>query len=237
MKNVDDAVLMAYLDGELEPDERAAVENYLQQNPAARATLEKWAVNDALVTNLLDEALSRPLPPIAALDARRHSGPVNHARPPAEHRSLVAGLFGGLRNGKQGGMPGWAMAAGFMAIGLLVGGLLGQNYTLRQVNQTYMQAGLLAPQVQLQAQQVMNKALEQQLSGESVTWQAPDSGAQGSVTPVRTFRTDEGVFCREFLEERVVYGQSYQARGIACRGDKGWALKAQRYNGGPDISL
>lgn len=74
----------------------------------------------------------------------------------------------------------------------------------------------------------LNSALDTQLSGSSVTWQNPASGSRGSITPLRTFRTANGRWCREYRQELASAAQSEQRIGIACREADGWQLKLER---------
>ena len=74
----------------------------------------------------------------------------------------------------------------------------------------------------------LNTALDTQISGGSVTWQNPASGSRGSITPLRTFRTANGRWCREYRQELDSAAQSEQRIGIACREADGWQLKLER---------
>lgn len=61
-------------------------------------------------------------------------------------------------------------------------------------------------------------ALEKSISGEATRWENPESGVSGSVTPLKTWKTDEGTYCRAFSEKIVLAsGKSLNRRGIACR--------------------
>jgi len=61
-------------------------------------------------------------------------------------------------------------------------------------------------------------ALENSVSGKSVVWKNPASGARGSVTPLKTWKTKQGAYCRSFREWiRPASGKSIRRRGIACR--------------------
>jgi surface antigen len=72
------------------------------------------------------------------------------------------------------------------------------------------------------------EALDRRLSGATLTWANPASGSSGSVTPLRTFQTADGRWCREF-EARVdapVWGE--RRVGIACREGERWRLELER---------
>ncbi|WP_305986666.1 RT0821/Lpp0805 family surface protein [Roseibium sp. MMSF_3544] len=61
-------------------------------------------------------------------------------------------------------------------------------------------------------------ALENKLSGESTRWKSPSSGTSGSVTPLRTWKTTEGTYCRSYSERiTLASGKSVNRRGVACR--------------------
>ncbi len=75
-------------------------------------------------------------------------------------------------------------------------------------------------------------ALERHRSGDTVVWSNAASGAAGSVTLLRTYRSVSGKWCREF--ERIVTapGGEDSRIGIACRqGDAGWQLALERPKG------
>ena len=73
-----------------------------------------------------------------------------------------------------------------------------------------------------------NSALDTQVSGGSVTWQNPASGSRGSVTPLRTFKTADGRWCREYRQEIAAVALTERRIGIACRDAEGWRLKLER---------
>ena len=66
-------------------------------------------------------------------------------------------------------------------------------------------------------QRTTQSTLETAPTGQTSTWQNPDSGHSGSVTPVKTYQTDSGQYCREFQQTVTVGGQTQQAYGTACR--------------------
>jgi len=63
--------------------------------------------------------------------------------------------------------------------------------------------------------------------GQPVVWHNPDSGNQGSVTPVREGRnTSTGAYCREYQQSVTVNGQTQEAYGTACRQPDGsWKIQ------------
>jgi surface antigen len=61
------------------------------------------------------------------------------------------------------------------------------------------------------------EALEYTPSGASTPWRNPDTGHYGSVTPVETYETAGGTYCREFQHQAQIGGRSRDVYGTACR--------------------
>jgi surface antigen len=63
-------------------------------------------------------------------------------------------------------------------------------------------------------------------TGQTTTWQNPDSGHSGSVTPTRTYQAPSGEYCREYQQEIVIGGEKHQSYGTACRQPDGsWKIQ------------
>lgn len=60
------------------------------------------------------------------------------------------------------------------------------------------------------------ETLEGVRTGVPSTWHNPDTGAQYSVTPTRTYETASGP-CREFTTEAIIGGKREKVYGTACR--------------------
>ena len=70
-----------------------------------------------------------------------------------------------------------------------------------------------------------HKALEYARSNEATTWRNPDSGGFETVTPYKTYQTDSGRYCREFVKTVTIGGEQHQAYGTACRQPDGsWEI-------------
>jgi surface antigen len=122
--------------------------------------------------------------------------------------ALGGAAVGGLIAGAAGGNPA-AIAASVIG-GALIGGLVGNLLDERDRR--------------LQAE-AAHRALETAPSGSSVQWQNPDSGHAGSVTPVRTYQTAQGTYCREFQQTVTIDGKQERAYGTACRQPDGsWQM-------------
>lgn len=70
----------------------------------------------------------------------------------------------------------------------------------------------------------MQQALETRGDGDNVRWENADSGNSGAVTPVATFVTDKGVFCRNYRETVFISDKQGTSENTSCRDDDGtWA--------------
>ena len=69
------------------------------------------------------------------------------------------------------------------------------------------------------------QSLEHSPSGSTSSWVNPDSGNEGTVTPVKTYQNDDGQYCREYQQTVTVGGQEEEAYGTACRQPDGsWKI-------------
>ena len=64
---------------------------------------------------------------------------------------------------------------------------------------------------------LMRRTLESELSWRVANWKSRATGYGGSITPVRTFRTTEGVFCREYRESVATTKRVVAELAVACR--------------------
>jgi surface antigen len=123
---------------------------------------------------------------------------------------------GGLGGAAAGGLIGAAAGGGGagIAAGAILGGLLGGA------------AGNLLDQRDKRiAAEAQQRALESVPSGQSTTWRNPDSGHSGVITPVRTYQTATGQYCREYTQTITVGGKKQEAFGKACREPDGsWKI-------------
>jgi len=122
--------------------------------------------------------------------------------------AVGGGALGGLIAGAAGGNPA-AIAASVIG-GILVGGLVGN---------------LLDERDKRLAAAAEQKALETTPTGRAVSWQNPDNGHSGTVTPVKTYQTASGSYCREYETKVSVDGKQEKAYGTACRQPDGsWKI-------------
>jgi surface antigen len=69
----------------------------------------------------------------------------------------------------------------------------------------------------LYASQAEYQALEYTPAGSSTEWRNPDSGHHGAVTPIETYETASGGYCREFQHRAKIGGRTQNVYGTACR--------------------
>ena len=122
--------------------------------------------------------------------------------------ALAGAAGGGLLASQLGG------GATGIAAGVLLGGLLGGavGNVLDQNDREY-------------AAQTTQQSLESSTTGTTSSWQNPDSGNSGSVTPTRTYQNASGQPCREFTQTIGVGGRTEEAYGTACRqADGSWQI-------------
>ena len=111
---------------------------------------------------------------------------------------------------KVGGGSGqlWATGVGVL-LGTLVGSEVGRS--LDKADMVY-------------AQRANSQAHSAPL-GEAISWNNPESGNYGSVTPVRDGADKAGRYCREYQQTIYVGGQQENGYGIACeQPDGSWEI-------------
>lgn len=198
--------LNAFLDDELGPKDRERVEQALAQDDAARRQLQQLRRGSALLRAALNEPLSKPLPGrvLALLDRSAvqtaNTAAVSAAtpRPGRQRRWLPTAVAAVLI-----GLAATAPASYFLA----------EYHVERKLAE---QAALIRADYEL-SQAARSRALETQISGEAISWINPDSGSSGKVTPLRTFKTSEGQWCREYLQQAVLVTEGALRKAVACR--------------------
>ena len=131
---------------------------------------------------------------------------------PKEGAGTLLGAGTGALLGAQVGHGRGTIVA--VAIGTLAGAILGQ-----EVGKSLDRADLLIMERNAQY------ALENTRTNQATTWRNPDSGNYGTITPVETYQTSQGQYCREYHQTVIIGGQAQQAYGTACRqADGSWLI-------------
>ena len=132
---------------------------------------------------------------------------------PKEGAGTLLGATAGAVAGSNIGKGKGNIAA--IAIGTLAGALFGQ-----EIGRSLDRADRIA------MGQNAQYSLEYTRSHETTRWNNPDSGNSGSMTPVQTYQTGSGQYCREYRQTVYIGGQEQDAYGTACRQPDGtWEIQ------------
>jgi hypothetical protein len=192
---VDEHLLLAYADGQLEGKELARVEAAVRKHPALqrRVALYKATACSSLQPHYAD-ILTRPVPQ-RLLTAVERGGPVRPAPAAVPARTT-------WRNWLSRGHCDWLNAAAYAApAGVALAFVFAVGTTRPQPDPFRI-------------------VMEATQSGTTVAFASSD-GVR-SLTPVLTFRTADGRYCRRYDLERAAGAST---AGIACRDDTGiWRI-------------
>ncbi len=199
---VTDEKLSAYIDGELALDEIEAINNALKSDAALAARLAELKRPDRLIAAAYGEIDKEPMSE-AIMDLLR---PEAGDGGTAIGGNIVRFPLSLMRAPQKWAMPLAASVA--LAIGVGVGvQLTSDNGPERREN--ILLAGVI------EAASPIHQALDSVPSSETYSL----NGA--SVTPVLTFKSKEGDYCREFL----VASDAVTSRAVACRMNDQWAVQ------------
>ncbi len=202
MMKIDDEKLMAYLDGELSPEEAAQIAETVEHDPALRARLDVQRGLKARIAAHFAPIAEEPVPDRfkALLGAEgKDAEPIAEAEvvdfAAAKHdRDTRRGLPNGWRLPQLGAIAA-SLAIGLLAGPAIFGGADGSSPSITQ--------GLV-----LASDDPLAGALETQLAS-----------TQGADSPIRvgiTFRNQDGQYCRTFDGPEI--------DGLACREDGAWQV-------------
>lgn len=141
------------------------------------------------------------------------SGPLAGGQLRKQDVAGALGAFGGAWIGSNVGKGKGNIAA--IAAGTLLGAYLGSEVgkSLDRADQAYLR-------------NTNQQALEYNPVGTASSWNNPDSGNYGSITPTRTYET-AGQYCREYNQTINVGGQQQSGYGTACRQPDGsWQIQS-----------
>ena len=126
------------------------------------------------------------------------------------NREVLGAALGGVAGGVAGSTIGKgdgrvAATIGGAIVGILIGGAIG-----RSMDQT--------------DQNCAGQALEYARDNQRVAWKGPRGDAY-EMRPARSWRTAQGLFCREYQTSAMIGGKRQQLFGTACREPDGaWRL-------------
>ena len=131
---------------------------------------------------------------------------------PKETGGTLLGAGTGALLGSQVGHGRGTLVA--VAAGTVAGALIGQ-----EIGRSLDRADRLAMERNAQY------ALEKAKTNQSTEWVNPDTGHSGTFTPTKTYRTNEGQYCREYSQTVKIGGREQPAYGTACRQPDGsWLI-------------
>lgn len=157
-------------------------------------------------------------PPIVAGADTYCSGGAAPAYAGGSHQAggtVVGGVVGALVGSQLGKGNGRLAAVG---VGTLIGAMIGNDIgrSMDAVDSGY-------------ATGAVNRALETAPTCTTITWDNPQTGNYGAITPTRTFEPSPGRYCREFQQQVVIGGTLQDAYGTACRQPDGsWQIVAEQ---------
>lgn len=124
---------------------------------------------------------------------------------------LMGAVAGGVLGSNVGKGKGQLAAVG---VGTLVGALVGSEIgkSLDKADMRYASRA--------------NQQAHTAPIGQTITWNNPESGNRGSVTPIRDgYDRNSGSFCREYEQVIYVDGRQETGRGVACKQPDGrWEI-------------
>ena len=204
-KQFDELTLSAYIDGELDPKTLKEVDVYLDKEPGARKYVLNVLRATARMRGTMNAVLHEDVPD-HLIDTLRLQ------RAQKKRRSFMQHPF--LR---------MAAAIVFVFMGFSAGTILNQS------NQDPLSA--LSGPLPARYSNVVDQALEFNRSGISKEWQAPQEALAVTVTPVKTYRDQNGRYFREYRLDVSVAQDRRQIKGLAYRTAAGnWKTKAVFYH-------
>lgn len=200
--------LMAYADGELTPEEAAEVERRLRDDPEATETLRELQAHAGRLRAAygplsaeLPESVTRLFPATSRESPSTGTGNRRHWWTTVAAAVLAAFLVG---------LPG-----AYYVSGKLADELRQELVAEAEADRSYLEAAV-------------GEALENELSGTALPWKNPASGHEGQVMPVRSFRSAEGKWCREYVAQGEIGLYWEERRAIACReGPQDWQTRIE----------
>ena len=215
-----ESLLVAYVDGQLDPAQREAVEAALRDDAEARAIVSVLRSSASAVKHAYDAAIDRPVPeslrrlfdePAAGgaeiVQFRGRSARVSWVRHTLPLAASVAALMIGF-------------GAGYATFGD------------RGSDGTFVPAGIDDPRTDL-FQAALRQALDLSDPGASRDYADETGAISGKVTVIGPVTTANLGDCREFRHDAVSGKATETTFGIACRSASGnWLLEAESPAGG-----
>ncbi len=214
--------LVAYADGELSGAEHARVEAKIAADPATAQMVADLRGGTSLLRSAYDDPAILQVPEDLQSSIEELLANAPEGRSPSTAGAATA-WYDWFRPTR------FAVSFALMLLAAAGGYLLAEwrfERRLAELDATRTQ------DLQL-LEQAIGQALEKHLSGQVVEWRNPTSGSRGQVVPVRTFKSEEGQWCREYREVLISESGEEVRYGIACRNAGGeWRTRLRLLGNG-----
>ena len=248
MKQLDANTLVAYVDGELDIESALQVESLLAEDSEAREVAEMLRDSASLIraahSHVLHEAVPERLLDVfeAAPVVDELSGEIVPSHlvnmildaPDDENEAAAPPVVRNVPNtapvislARRRSIAAFATAAVFATV-MVGGGMMFQKYTSALYQgELVHQARAISAMDDPWREAAFQEALETRKSEAAVIWANPENGRSGAVVPVKTYRRDDGTFCRAFRTVDTGAAPDQPNYGVACRepGDDGRWVK------------
>lgn len=199
--NIDDATLMAYLDGELDAEGVAQVEAAKARDPQLAASIARQQRQDARLRTSHAAAAEAPIPDALMQLVLGHAAPAPAPDTAASGEAATPGNVVALRPRKRARVA-WSH------LGALAAGIVLAVIALPMLRDAQGGADWKQGADGLRASGALAQALDRQLASET----------SGKVRIALSFRNQAGQYCRTFRVDAA------STAGLACRDGQGWSL-------------
>lgn len=204
MMKLDETMMMAYVDGELDAEAAGEIEMALAREPEARKFVDQLRQNTAAVRAAFNDPMHEDIPSRLMAELA-----------PAGHRGIEATAWPRRRQGagrlRRYLMP---LAASFIALVVGVGG----GYALYGLTDpfTLEVAGGEEASDDGHIADMIFRALETKTSGREFAWRNAATGHSGTVATIKGFVTSGGQICREFRSVISLGAETRTRHGLGC---------------------
>lgn len=204
---IDEFQLNAYIDGELTEQEMQALEQALKTDETASDYVRRSRKYMELGRKALEVASQKPI-------SGELQDVLNKLKDrDAEEKSPLIQSH-----------PYFAIAASLLL--LITGYGLGVISTERGFQQQRLAAETIREYTRKEVRSELNRVLEYTPSGTSVVWKSETHDVSAELLPLRTLKTPDSRYCREFREVLLIDGVKEVRQGLSCRvGEKQWETR------------
>lgn len=207
---LDDATLVAFVDGQLPPDQRAAVADAIARDSSVATRVELMRRSAVSLRRAYDSILDEPVP-VRLIRTVADCGAGSRERRPAAP-AWLGRLYGWF------GLASWRGAA-VMAAGCVLALALGAGLGAPDAG-SYRMAGAAEGGGNAR-DAVIAEAMESGTPGQAFDYTLSDIGVSGTVSVLADVTIADGASCRSF-RDIMRNGASEASRfGLACRGSDG----------------